>query len=109
MQTEVTQLSAKVGIESAINCDVAKRNLVPANLGNGKTHVGIDGDAKRIVKEVAARHGMKEIAVVSRIYLWFARQNDLVQRGVLGMLPEGYESELLKAAIERGAGKSKGR
>jgi hypothetical protein len=109
MTTEVTQMSAEIGIGSAITSDVAKRNLVPANLGNTKTHIGVDGDAKRVIKEVAARHGMKEIAVVSRIYLWFARQNDLVQRGVLGMLPEGYESELLKAAVERQAGKSKGK
>jgi hypothetical protein len=80
---------------------VAKRNVIPVVLEKGKTHISINGDAKSTVRAVAERHGMKEIAVASRIYLWFAAQDDVVQKGVLGLLPSGYEAEVIKLALEK--------
>lgn len=40
--------------------------------------------AKAIVEKWAAEHDMKETGVASRIYEWFGRQPDYVQRAILG-------------------------
>lgn len=62
------------------------------------------GDAKAVVSRIADDLGMKEIAVVSRIYLWFAEQDEVIQKGVLRLLPKGYEGEVCRLALERLAG-----
>ncbi len=58
-------------------------------------------DAKRIIAATAKRLDMKEQGVAGRIYSWFARQPDVVQKGVLGLLPEGMESEVMRLAMEQ--------
>lgn len=71
---------------------MADRKVIP---------ISVDGAAKATITRVADKHGMKEIAVASRIYEWFSRQDDVVQKGVLRLLPEGYEAEVTKLALER--------
>ena len=61
----------------------------------------ITSEAKRVIKQVSNELGMKEIILTSRIYLWFAQQDEVVKKGVLGLLPKGYESELVKLVLER--------
>lgn len=70
---------------------MAKRNVIPVETPSGRSHISVRGDAKAVITEFANRLGMKEIALVSRIYTWFGEQPDLVQKGVLGLLPDGYE------------------
>jgi len=63
--------------------------------------VAITESAKAAIEAVASRHDMKEIAVASRVYEWFASQPDVVQKGVLRLLPEGYEAEVIRLALDR--------
>jgi hypothetical protein len=83
---------------------VAKRNVVP--LG-GKGHLAVDGDAKQAISRIASQLGMKEIAVVSRAYIWLATQDDVVVKGVLGLLPKGYEPDVASLVLQRIAGNKK--
>ena len=63
--------------------------------------VSVAPSAKTVIEKTAAQTGMKEIAVASRIYEWFAQQDDVLRKGVLGLLPEGYEADVAKLALER--------
>lgn len=65
--------------------------------------------AKAVIERVAERHGMKEISVSSRIYEWFAKQPDVVQKGILGLLPDDYEQDVLELALQRLAKDAKSR
>lgn len=64
--------------------------------------------SRHALKELAAELGMKEIGVASRALEWLAKQDPVVQRGVLGVLPPGYEADVAKLALERIA-KGKGK
>ena len=63
--------------------------------------ISVNASAKQVITRIADEHGMKEIAVASRIYEWFATQDDVVQKGVLRLLPKGYEAEVARLALER--------
>lgn len=69
--------------------------------------------AKVIVKKHAAELGMKEMIVAGRVYEWFTRQDEVLVKGILGLLPKGYEPDIVRLALERiakgGAGRAKGR
>jgi hypothetical protein len=69
--------------------------------------IAVTDHAKATISAIAKRHGMKEIAVASRIYTWFASQPDVIQKGVLGMWPEGYEADLAELVVERLAARQK--
>jgi hypothetical protein len=82
---------------------VAKRNVIPLDLPKGKSHLSITGDAKAVISTFAKKHGMKEIALASRVYLWFSQQDDVVQKAVLDLLPEGYELDVVEIVLRRRA------
>jgi hypothetical protein len=70
--------------------------------------ITVKPEAKTIIKGFAEKLGMAEIAVASRIYEWFAAQDDVVRKGVLQLLPENYEKDVVRIALERMAnGKGK--
>jgi hypothetical protein len=82
---------------------VSRRNVIKVHAaGGGKSAIGVDDAAKAAISDIAERHGMKEIAVVSRIYLWASRQtDDVLVKGMLGLLPAGYEDDVVGLALER--------
>lgn len=72
--------------------------------------VSLHPPAKKVIEQTAERNGMREIVVVSRVLTWFAEQDDVLRKGILGILPEGYEADVAKLALERiasGKGKAK--
>jgi hypothetical protein len=71
--------------------------------------ISVTPDAKKVIEQFAERHDMKEIGVASRIYQWFAAQDDVVRKAILGMLPEGYEPDVARLALERIASQSRKR
>lgn len=71
---------------------MAKKNVIP---------IAVDPEAKAVITAIAKRHDMKEIGVASRIYKWFSKQPDVVQKAVLDLLPEGYEGDVIRIALER--------
>ena len=68
------------------------RNVIP---------IAVDRKAKEVIEAIADELGMKEIGVASRVYKWFADQDPVIQRGVLGLLPPTYEKEIIRLALER--------
>ena len=73
--------------------------------------ISVNPAAKTAISSIAQRHDMKEIGVASRIYEWFAIQDDVTQKAILRLLPEGYEADVAKLALERiaaGKGDDKG-
>jgi len=75
--------------------------------------INVSERAKGVIENIADKHGMKEVIVASKIYEWFGQQPDVFQKSILGMLPEGMESDVAKLALEQlaatGKGKSKGK
>lgn len=63
--------------------------------------ISVSADAKKVIRDFAVKHDMKEIGVASRIYTWFAQQDDVIRKGILGMLPEGYEPDIARLMARR--------
>lgn len=61
--------------------------------------------AKTVIEKFSEKNGMAEIQVASRAYEWFSRQSDVVKKGICGLLPEGFEVDIAKLALERMAKK----
>ena len=97
----VTSWYVEVTSSRGITSLVAKRNVVPVDLDKGRSFVSMNGDAKAVIKRTADELGMKEIAVTSRIYLWFAAQDDALRKGILKLWPETYDAEIATAALKR--------
>jgi ribosomal protein S24E len=70
--------------------------------------IAVTDPAKKVIQDIAKKHGMKEQSVASRIYQWFAEQDDIMQKHVLQMLPNGYEIDVLGIAAERYKGRKGG-
>lgn len=63
--------------------------------------IAVRPEAKTIIAAFAEKNGMTETTLASRIYEWFADQDDALRKGVLGILPEGYELDVARVALER--------
>ena len=63
--------------------------------------IAVDRKAKEVIESLSRDLGMKEIAVASRIYEWFTLQDEIVQKGILRLLPRGYEDQIAKIVIDR--------
>jgi hypothetical protein len=62
--------------------------------------------AKRHLSGLADRHGMTQVAVMSRLVEWFSGQSDLIQAAVLGRYPAEIESDVAKLILRKMAGDS---
>lgn len=63
--------------------------------------ISVNGDAKRAIESFASKTGMTEIAVASRVYQWFVAQDDVLRKGIVGILPETYEVDIAELALRR--------
>lgn len=76
-------------------------------MGKRVIKIAVTDSGKATIKKLAARLDMKEMGVASRVYEWLGRQtDDVVVKGVLGLLPEGYEGEVVEVALKRLAAQS---
>jgi hypothetical protein len=71
---------------------VPSKNVIP---------IAVLPSAKAAITNIAKKHGMKELTIATRVYEWFAQQDDVVQKAILRMLPEAYEVDVAKLALER--------
>ncbi len=69
MPSEAAQEVANVSL-------VAQRKVI---------RISVTVGAKKVISRWAAENDMKEIGVASRIYEWFGKQPEEVQRGILGL------------------------
>lgn len=65
--------------------------------------------AKQVIAETADELGMKQEAVASRVYTWFAEVDDVTRKHILSLLPKGHELDILRNAVARYEQQKKGR
>lgn len=61
----------------------------------------LDLEAKKRLDDLCEKRGMTQIAVISRLVIWFTKQNDLIQTAILGGLQATDLSALSKLLLKR--------
>ena len=67
--------------------------------------IELTGSAKQKLATLSDRHGMTQVAMMSRVVEWFASQNELIQSAVLGRYPGEIEGDVAKLILKRMADK----
>lgn len=57
--------------------------------------------AKRAVERASERYGMSMQELGSRVYEWFAQQDESVQAGVLDLLPREHRADIARLVMAR--------
>jgi hypothetical protein len=66
--------------------------------------IELTGPAKQKLSNLSDRHGMTQVAMMSRVVEWFATQSEMIQSAVLGRFPEEIEADVAKLVLKRMAG-----
>ena len=61
----------------------------------------LDLEAKRCLDDLCEKRGMTQIAVISRLVIWFTKQNDLIQTAIIGGLRPADLAALSKLLLKR--------
>lgn len=64
-------------------------------------NVSMSPRAKSFVEGLAAELGMSETQVITRTLDWLREQDDVLQRGVLGLLPPSMLNDIKRLALKR--------
>lgn len=64
-------------------------------------NVKVDDAAKAAIDALCKAHGQTQVAMMSRVYVWFSRQDDVIQKTVLGLLPKGMEPDIARLLLEK--------
>lgn len=67
----------------------------------GQVRINLSPEGKTAVDAVCDRYGMSQQEVASRVYVWFADQDEMVQASILGVLPIGLETAAADIYMER--------
>jgi len=63
--------------------------------------ISVTPSAKTVIADIAEKNGMREMWVASRVYEWFGAQDDVLRKAILQVLPEGYEVDVVRMALEK--------
>jgi len=66
--------------------------------------IELTGGAKQKLGVMSDRHGMTQVAMMSRLVEWFASQNEHIQGAVMRHYPSDIESDVAKLILKRMAG-----
>jgi hypothetical protein len=66
--------------------------------------IELSGPAKQKVNTLSDTHGMTQVAMMSRLVEWFARQPQTVQAATIASLPKESGSEVVKLILQQMAG-----
>jgi hypothetical protein len=66
--------------------------------------IELTGPAKQKLSNLSDRHGMTQVAMMSRVVEWFATQSEMIQSAVLGRFPQEIEADVAKLVLKRMAG-----
>jgi len=64
--------------------------------------VRLDADTKAILQRVSAERGMTQTSVVTRLVKWFARQDSMIQGGVVSGMSDEVVAKLVRIWLRRG-------
>lgn len=63
--------------------------------------IELTGQAKTKLSNLSDRHGMTQVAMMSRVVEWFATQSEMIQSAVLGRFPEEIEADVARLVLKR--------
>ena len=61
----------------------------------------VTAETKAAVEALAQRTGMSQAELFTRVFAWLAAQNEVVQFGVLGLIPASVASEVAEMVLRR--------
>lgn len=63
--------------------------------------IAVTPEAKRAIDASAARYGMSQIEMASRVYRWFSEQDEMVQATILDILPRSVAADVARIVLEQ--------
>jgi hypothetical protein len=63
--------------------------------------IAVTNDAKDAIEQVADRYGMSQIEMASRLYRWFAEQNEEIQATILDLLPRSVAPDVARLVLKK--------
>ena len=66
--------------------------------------IELTGPAKQKLSTLSDRHGMTQVAMMSRLVEWFATQTELIQAAALGRYPGEIEGDIAKLIMKKMTG-----
>lgn len=67
--------------------------------------IELTGPAKSNLSKLSDHHGMTQVAMMSRLVEFFAKQGDLLQSAMLGRYPGEIEADIATLILEKMKGK----
>lgn len=62
--------------------------------------IELRNESKQHLMQVTARHGMTQVAALSRVVEWFAGQQPSLQAAILGQYPEALSKEIAALILQ---------
>lgn len=63
--------------------------------------IELRSESKQQLMEVTERHGMTQVAALSRVVEWFASQQPPLQAAILGQYPESLSREIAALVLQK--------
>jgi len=63
--------------------------------------LGVTPATKEVIESVSRRYGMSQIEMASRLFQWFAEQDETVQTAILGLIPASIAPDVARILLER--------
>ena len=63
--------------------------------------IELTGPAKQTLSRLSDKHGMTQVAMMSRLVEWFSQQTEGVQGVSIGRYPQEIESDVAKLLLKR--------
>jgi hypothetical protein len=61
--------------------------------------IAVTREAMAAVDRISDDTGVSKKRIMSLAFLWFAAQDDVLQKGILGLLPRGMEVDITRMAL----------
>jgi hypothetical protein len=66
--------------------------------------IELTGPAKNKLSSLSDKHGMTQVAMMSRLVEYFAGQNELIQSAMIGRYPEEMEPDIARLILRKMGG-----
>ena len=63
--------------------------------------IELTGPAKNKLATLSDKHGMTQVAMMSRLVEWYAGQNELIQGAVMGHYPSEIASDVARLILKK--------
>ncbi|QNN21197.1 hypothetical protein HED60_02550 [Planctomycetales bacterium ZRK34] len=70
--------------------------------------IAVTPQAKAAIEAVCRRYGMSQVEMASRLYTWFAQQDEVLQTAVLDILPRAVRPDVAELMLRRLAEETSG-